>query len=100
VAAVYAVKDAEGVFATWLGVMVSSRWTTSVGWPHKRVSQDVKPFDAAGTKTDNQPQQNSNLQEEFFTTRVMVFLLLLSIMSEIYNTISTRRKFTTERILR
>ena len=29
VAAVDAMKDAEGVYANWLGVMVSSHWTTS-----------------------------------------------------------------------
>jgi hypothetical protein len=73
----------------WRGLRAATWSVITVGWPNKWVSQDGQPFAAAGTKTNDAPNITElvlNLQEEFFTTRVMVFLLLLSIMS----------KFTTE----
>ena len=100
-------KDADGMYATWLGVMVSSHWTTSdddrtclsvrdnCGLTAKWVSQDGWLFNSAGIKTNN--ATNPNRTSIKFKGGVFCyhqsdgFLLLLSIMSKVY-----RRKFTTD----
>jgi hypothetical protein len=49
-----------------------------------RMADRLTPPEPRPTTPPTQTEIVSNLQEEFFTTRVVVFLLLLSIMSEIY----------------